>query len=86
MALELEEQRTIKMKIESTEDHIDDIKSIMERVNALEKIKERTGATEEFFKIQSNLLTALAGIIMHWKMTAEPELFEGMFKMNGDKT
>ena len=73
---ELEEQSKTKIKIESTEEHIVEIKLIMDRVNALEKIKERTGATEEFFVIQSKLLEAMAHILLHWKMTVMPEMFE----------
>ena len=73
---ELEEQSKTKIKIESTEEHIVEIKLIMDRVNALEKIKERTGATEEFFVIQSKLLESMAHILLHWKMTVMPEVFE----------
>ena len=73
---ELEEQSKTKIKIESTEEHIVEIKLIMDRVNALEKIKERTGETEEFFVLQSKLLEAMAHILLHWKMTVMPEMFE----------
>ena len=73
---ELEEQSKTKIKIESTEEHIVEIKLIMDRVNALEKIKERTGATEEFFVIQYKLLESMAHILLHWKMTVMPEIFE----------
>ena len=73
---ELEEQSKTKIKIESTEEHIVEIKLIMDRVNALEKIKERTGETEEFFVLQSKLLEAMAHILLHWKMTVMPEVFE----------
>ena len=73
---ELEEQSKTKIKIESTEEHIVEIKLIMDRVNALEKIKERTGETEEFFVIQYKLLESMAHILLHWKMTVMPEIFE----------